>query len=189
MERRRSQLVLDFYSQLIDQYRMEHNVPALDIPAALAKLVQGESPMLLSNKPIKTEPMSGKKSRKKKDSTKRKKEVEKPDEGMERFHIEVGKIHGVKPGNIVGAITNEAGINAEYIGKIYINDDSSTVDLPEGIPNDMIHTMKKIWVAGQQLNISRQGESSKKRRNKKKGRIRSEGRKLSGSRSRKRRNK
>jgi len=180
---------LDFYSRLIDQYRVEHNVTALDIAAALAKLVQGDSPMLLSNKPVQTESIPGKKPRKKKDSPIRTKKIEEPGDGMERFRIEVGKIHGVKPGNIVGAIANEAGINAEYIGKIYIDDDSSTVDLPEGIPNDMIREMKKIWVAGQQLNISRQDESVKKRRGKKKGRIRSEGKKLSGSRSRKRRNK
>jgi len=173
----------------MDQYRVEHNVPALDIAAALAKLVQGDSPMLLSNKPPKTEPSPGKKSRKKKDSPTRTKKIEEPDAGMERFHIEVGKIHGVKPGNIVGAITNEAGINAEYIGKIYINEDFSTVDLPEGIPYDMVREMKNIWVAGQQLNISRQGEFVKKRRSKKRGKMKSEGRKLSGSRSRKRRNK
>ena len=180
---------LDFYSQLIDQYCVEHNVPALDIAAALAKLVQGDSPMLLSNKLAKPEPRPDKKSRKKKDSPNRTKKIEEPDEGMERFRIEVGKTHGVKPGNIVGAIANEAGINAEYIGKIYINDDFSTVDLPEGIPYDMVREMKKIWVAGQQLKISRLNESVKKRGSKKKRRTRTEGNKEAGIRSRKRKKK
>ena len=108
---------------------------------------------------------------------------------MERFRIEVGKIHGVKPGNIVGAIANEAGINADYIGKIYINDDFSTMDLPEGIPYDMVREMKKIWVAGQQLKISRLNESVKKRGSKKKRRTRTEGNKEAGIRSRKRKKK
>ena len=49
---------------------------------------------------------------------------------MERFHIAVGHVHGVKPGNIVGAIANEAGLGSEYIGRIDIHEDYSTVDLP-----------------------------------------------------------
>ncbi len=180
---------LNFYSQLMDQYRVEHNVPALDIAAALAKLVQGDSPLLLSNKPVKMEPRPDKKPRRKKDSPNRTKKIEEPDEGMERFRIEVGKIHGVKPGNIVGAIANEAGINAEYIGKIYINEHFSTVDLPEGIPYDMVQEMKKIWVAGQQLKISRLDESVKKPGSKKKRKPRVEGKKEVGIRSRRRKKK
>ena len=52
---------------------------------------------------------------------------------MERYRLEVGHVHGVKPGNIVGAIANEAEIDSEYIGRVEIFDDYSTVDLPEGI--------------------------------------------------------
>ena len=74
---------------------------------------------------------------------------------MERFHIAVGHVHGVKPGNIVGAIANEAGLGSEYIGRIDIHKDYSTVDLPEGMPRDIFTTLKKVWVSGQQLRISR----------------------------------
>ncbi len=77
-----------------------------------------------------------------------------PDEGMERFRIEVGHNHQVKPGNIVGAIANEADIESKYIGRINIYDDYSTVDLPEGMPKELLYTLKKVWVAGQQLKIS-----------------------------------
>ena len=74
---------------------------------------------------------------------------------METFRIEVGHVHQVKPGNIVGAIANETGIDTSYIGRIQIFEDHSTVDLAAGMPDDIFFALKKVWVAGQQLNISR----------------------------------
>jgi ATP-dependent RNA helicase DeaD len=75
--------------------------------------------------------------------------------GMERFRLEVGHEHGVKPGNIVGAIANEAEIESEYIGRIEIFDDYSTIDLPEGMPKEIFKHLKTVWVSGQRLQISK----------------------------------
>ena len=74
---------------------------------------------------------------------------------MERFRLEVGNAHGVKPGNIVGAIANEAEIDSEHIGRIEIFDDHSTIDLPEGMPKELFKHLKSVWVSGQRLQISR----------------------------------
>jgi ATP-dependent RNA helicase DeaD len=74
---------------------------------------------------------------------------------MERYRIEVGHEHGVKPGNIVGAIANEAEVDAEYIGRIQINDDHSFVDLPEGMPKEIFKHLRSVWVSGRKLQISR----------------------------------
>jgi ATP-dependent RNA helicase DeaD len=87
-----------------------------------------------------------------------------PPAGMEGFRLEVGHRHGVMPGNIVGAIANEAGIDSRDIGRIQIHDDYSTVDLPIGMPNDMLSHLKRIWVGGQQLQISRLGDPTTPRR-------------------------
>lgn len=81
------------------------------------------------------------------------------DEPMETFRVEVGSIHGVAPGNIVGAIANEIGIDGEFIGRIQIRDDHSTVDLPVGLPNDMFHALQSVHVKGQRLNLSRVNSS------------------------------
>jgi ATP-dependent RNA helicase DeaD len=81
-----------------------------------------------------------------------------PETGMQSFRIEVGHMHGVKPGNIVGAIANEAGLDSKYIGRIQIHDDHSTLDLPDTMPDDLLHHLKTVWVAGQQLRITREGE-------------------------------
>jgi ATP-dependent RNA helicase DeaD len=80
-----------------------------------------------------------------------------PDAGMQTFRIEVGHAHGVKPGNIVGAIANEAGLDSKYIGRIEIYDDYSTLDLPDSMPAELLDHLKTVWVAGQQLHISRDG--------------------------------
>jgi len=83
------------------------------------------------------------------------------DAGMERYRIEVGLQHGVKPGNIVGAIANEAEIESEYIGRIEIFDDHSTVQLPEGMPKEIFKHLKNVWVSGQRLQISRLDQQGK----------------------------
>ena len=74
---------------------------------------------------------------------------------METFRLEVGLSHGAKPGNIVGAIANEAGIEGQLIGRIRLYEDYSTVDLPEGMPAEIFNGLKKTRVAGRPLEISR----------------------------------
>lgn len=73
--------------------------------------------------------------------------------GMDRYRIEVGHDDGVKPGNIVGAIANEGGIEGQYIGPINIFAGHSTIDLPEGMPSDVQQTLHQIRVAGKQLRL------------------------------------
>ena len=88
-----------------------------------------------------------------------------PDEGMQRFRIEVGHTHGAKPGNIVGAIANEANISSKNIGAIEIYDNFTTVDLPKGMPNETKETIAKTRVAGQRLNIREWSDTPPKRKN------------------------
>jgi ATP-dependent RNA helicase DeaD len=96
---------------------------------------------------------------------------------MERFVIAVGHIHGVKPANIVGAIANEAGLDSSNIGRIKIYEDYSTIDLPEEMPRDIFNTLKKVWVSGQQLKISRLLQPGEPRGVQKKQRVKPVGRK------------
>ncbi len=162
---------LELFTQLIEQYQHEHNVPANEIAAALAQLLQGDTPLLLQNKPQRKadksweahdKPPRRKKSRDKPESGARTRRKDSPPEdGMERFRLEVGHNHNVKPGNIVGAIANEAGVDSQYIGRINIFDDYSLVDLPEGMPKGAFNNLRKAWVAGQLLKISRYDKDSK----------------------------
>ena len=85
--------------------------------------------------------------------------------GMDRFRVEVGHLHKVKPANIVGAIANEADIDSKYIGRISIFDDYSLVDLPEDMPKELLAELKNVRVVGQRLNISQLGGKKKQDKN------------------------
>jgi ATP-dependent RNA helicase DeaD len=154
---------LDFYQQLIESYRLEHNIPAIEIAAALAKLAQGDQPLLLKNAP---KPKAARKERERDDSSKRErgkdkkggKQSRRPEQeadmpAMVPYRIEVGERDGVKPANIVGAIANEAGLEGQYIRRIDIHEDHTTLELPDGMPRDIERILKKAWVCGKQLHI------------------------------------
>ena len=220
---------LGVFQQMIEQYEREQNVPALEIAAALAKLVQGEEPFLLKppqrdvsrrdeNRPFdrgdrnrrnaplhqpsdhsprpsrafekaphnertrgagpdipdeltgpstrdrartETRPPRSHHGEERDHATRRPRRDERahaPEAGFETFRIEVGHDHGVQPGNIVGAVANEAGLDSKNIGRVDIRDDHSLIDLPEDMPQEIFKHLKKVWVSGQQLRITRGGE-------------------------------
>jgi ATP-dependent RNA helicase DeaD len=147
---------------LLEQYRMEHDVPALDIAAALARMHLGDQPLLLEPDKAGQRVHEDKPHSRQQEKSGKKREhpaATMPDEGMERFRIEVGHRHRVKPGNIVGAITNEAGLDGKFIGHIDIHPEYSLVDLPKDMPEDVFQDLRKMRVCGQVLNLSRVGAS------------------------------
>lgn len=157
---------LELYAQILEQYQQEHNTPMIDVAAALARLAQGSRPLLLEKKPKRTQQGGNPLQERPKNpvSSQGGNHISStPDAGMERYRIAVGHQHQVKPGNIVGAIANEAGLSSEHIGRIHIYDSYSTVDLPEGMPRNIARILKKTRVSGQPLNIDREtaGRSEK----------------------------
>jgi len=143
---------ISFYRDLINSYLTEHNAAPEDVAAALASLVQGSGSMLLSEPKVQTRQ---KKRREPVAAAKSHQTQLPPEEGMERYRIEVGKSHGVKPGNIVGAIAGEADISSSHIGRITIFDSHSTVDLPLGMPGDIFTILTRTWINNRPLKISK----------------------------------
>ncbi|MCK9604992.1 MAG: DEAD/DEAH box helicase [Methylomonas sp.] len=149
---------LSFYNQLINQYQVEHDVPAVDIAAALAKLLQGDTPLLMKEVSKKPRKDADDKARGKDHDRERGPKRERGRTGtveMDLFRIEVGHSDGVKPGNIVGAIANETGIDGDHIARIKIEENYSTVELPAGMPKDLFQALKRVRVVGKPLNISK----------------------------------
>lgn len=149
---------LEFYRQLLEKYQREQNVPAIEIAAALAKLLQGDEPLLLQSKPAKPdrrEHESNASRDARKQSGQKSREPANRPYRTERFRLEVGRDHGVKPGNVVRVLREEAGLDNQYIGPIDIQSRYTLVDLPEGMPKEVFRGLKKIRIAGQPLNISR----------------------------------
>lgn len=170
---------LSFMRGIIEEYQSETEASAMDIAAAMANIAQGGQTLLMapekkqSNKPRhdsrdSLEPRNNRgRSRERAPRAERTERGNRPERSaggnrnmdLELFRIEVGREHGVEPSNIVGAIANEAGLDARNIGQISINDHHSMVELPIGMPKDVFGDLRKVWVCGQQLRISRDGEA------------------------------
>lgn len=72
---------------------------------------------------------------------------------MAQYRIAVGKRNNVKPGSIMGALANEAGLSGGDIGRISIRFDHSVVELPAGLPKDQLDSMRGIKVGGAEIDI------------------------------------
>ncbi len=155
---------LGTFQSLIEQYSEEHDIPPVEIAAALAKMAHGGKPLLL-NPPTAKERAAAKADAQKPARQDRPRDKrasrdappQRPhvtESGKQTWRLEVGHVHGVKPGNIIGAIANEAGLDSQYIGRLSIRDDHSLIDLPEGMPKELVQHLKKVRVAGQMLRLT-----------------------------------
>ncbi|HVC01319.1 MAG TPA: DEAD/DEAH box helicase [Steroidobacteraceae bacterium] len=180
------------YRQILQRIEQESGSPLADIAAALAVLAQGAEPLLLEAKhgeaPSAPQPSAIKETpaqatqpsaatatparAARPAATREPSARTAPPPGgrraqfaeRETFRVEVGAAHGVKPGNIVGAIANEAGIDGAHIGRIDIRDDHSFVDLPAGMPAPIFKRLQRARVGGRPLAIARVAEKPPKPR-------------------------
>jgi ATP-dependent RNA helicase DeaD len=159
---------LAFFRDIIVRYQQQHDADPVDIAAALAQLAQGDKPLLLKDViTLDKRPRDDERHDKRRPEQTRSEKSRKgpraptvaipPGLGKELYRVEVGRANGVQPGNLVGAIANEAGVASANIGRIEIYDAYSTVELPEGMPKEIFRLLKKVWVSGRQLDISRIG--------------------------------
>ena len=77
-----------------------------------------------------------------------------PEENMQRYRVAVGHRDRVKPGNLVGAIAGETGLDGRSIGRIQIFDNHSLVDLPKGMPEDIFNSLRNLRVMNRELQIT-----------------------------------
>ncbi|MCA9121687.1 MAG: DEAD/DEAH box helicase [Planctomycetaceae bacterium] len=160
---------IDTFLAIVDHYQREHPDVALEqIAASLALLANEETPLLVKDElkqatfGTDSHPESGdsRTGAKKRDfQSDRRGGSRRCDAGMQTFRIEVGRNHQVQPGNIVGAIANEAGVSSESIGKIKIFDHFSTIDLPDTLPRHLLDAIDSIVIGGRKLRLSRMEES------------------------------
>jgi len=139
---------LEFYEELIDSYQHQYDVGLRRIAATLAYLVQKDRPLQVDND-VEDEVVAPEE-----ESLRTGRERTSGSTSLTRYRIEVGRIHGVEPKHIVGAIANEANIKSRDIGQIKILNDHCLVDLPQNMPSATFRQLQKVWVCGQQLQIS-----------------------------------
>ena len=171
------------YARIVDELCADGEVEQRSIAAALIYLAQRDRPFAVKEQYIEDEDRTQRTRRTRdRDSDrdrdggnrqKREKRTNRPNRSeamdyatsgdpkkrpMSVYRVQVGSEHGLEPRNLVGAISNETGIPARAIGGIRIARDSSLVELPEGMPKNLLQAMKRIWVCGVQLNITHEGD-------------------------------
>ena len=160
---------LDLYRELLeDMFTADQSQE--DIAAAMMMLLQGKQKLILP-----PDSVVDKKARR--DRNERGDRRENPrsaerrgerkgygnPQPMDLYRIEVGRGDGVEVRHIVGAIANEGDINSRYIGHIKLYDDYSTIELPQGMPKELLQQFAKTRVLNKQMRMSFIGEAKGER--------------------------
>lgn len=144
---------LSVFREIITAYENEHDVDPLEIAAAIAVLAQEGRPFFAEENP------DIKKFRDRDDRGDRgergNRKERRQEEGMIDYKLNVGRSSRVNPGMIVGALTNEGGLNGKQIGSIDIRDHFSIVGLPEDLPRDFFDRLEDTQINGEFINIKR----------------------------------
>ncbi|UCV27322.1 DEAD/DEAH box helicase [Ferribacterium limneticum] len=165
---------LDFFANIVSQIAEEQNVSAEEVAAALAMMAQEGKPLQIAGEDPRPAPAPrpgsfGESDRKPRfedrgdrprfeDRGERPRREDRPARSapagdMVRYRIDVGRDHGVEVRDIVGAIANEAGIESRFIGRIGLYDESSTVELPAGMPGEASNALKRTRIRGVPINL------------------------------------
>lgn len=155
---------LERFKDLLHKLCENNNLSISDVAAGLAAQVQQDRPLFpnmpaidtrFSERKIHEKSTNSSSGRSKRRSSTSKKNSSGDTLNMVTYRMEAGKNDGVMPKDIVGAIASESGIDGKNIGRIMLYDDFSTVDLPEGMPNDIFQHLKhKVRVKQRLMKLS-----------------------------------
>jgi ATP-dependent RNA helicase DeaD len=128
---------VDLFRDVVSHYVREHDVPEVDVAAALAVVLQGDEPLLLDTEPEPVRPA--------RDRT--------PGAGFATYRIDVGRKHRVEPRQIVGALANEGGLDRRDFGAITIRSDFSLVELPAELSSATWAKLKETRIGGRPIKL------------------------------------
>ncbi len=158
---------ISFFRDVVSHYIKEHDVPEVDVAAALAIVMQGDTPLLLEpepERPARTErDRPDRSDHRKRDSWgaddrgERGSRDRAPRGGgnFQAYKIQVGKRHRVEPRQIVGALANEGGLDRRDFGKITIRPDYSIVELPARLTDEQWERLKSTRISGKLIELAK----------------------------------
>ncbi|CAM3179858.1 DEAD/DEAH box helicase [Nocardioides dubius] len=149
-----------FFRDVVNHYVKEHDVPEVDVAAALALVLQGDEPMLLD--PEAERPIRQEKFREDGKERPVRGRDERPQRGgrnsnanMTMYKLQVGKRHKVEPRQIVGALANEGNLRRSDFGRIEIRPDFSLVELPNELPPGTLEALANTRISGKLIEITK----------------------------------
>lgn len=129
-----------------------------DIAAAMLMLLQGKQKLILPPDPPMEKRRRNDRGERRDNPRSAERRSERKGYGnpqpMDLYRIEVGRMDGIEVRHIVGAIANEGDINSRYIGHIKLYDDYTTVELPQGMPKELLQQFGKTRVLNKQMRMS-----------------------------------
>lgn len=150
---------VDRFRDIVAHYVRHHDVPEVDVAAALAIVAQGETPLLLDPDVEPARPPRDRDDRRDRSDRRESDRSERGDRPERRagqyamYRIEVGKRHRVEPRQIVGALANEGGLRRDDFGRIQIRPDFSLVELPADMSRDTLDRLSDTRISGRLIEI------------------------------------
>ncbi len=147
---------VDFFRDIVTHYVREHNVPDVDVAAALAAVMHGEQPLLLDpekERPIRAPREERDQRGERSHGAKADRHRQRSDANLATYRINVGKRHKVEPRQIVGAIANEGGLQRKDFGAISIRPDFSLVELPADLPASTWDALRSTRISGKLIEL------------------------------------
>ncbi|GAA1769520.1 DEAD/DEAH box helicase [Agromyces humatus] len=161
---------IDGFRDIVAHYVRNHDVPEVDVAAALAVVAQGETPLLLEPERPRRERDRDGDSRDRFDRDDRSERGDRPErrqrpgsKPMTTYRIAVGKRHRVEPRQIVGALANEGGLQRDDFGAIQIRPEFSLVELPADLPDDVFDRLTGTRISGRLIELRRDTGGPKRR--------------------------
>ncbi|MBP1327404.1 ATP-dependent RNA helicase DeaD [Leucobacter exalbidus] len=159
---------IDRFREVIQHYVKNHDVPEIDVAAALAVVAQGATPLLLSADDDRKFDRDRKQAASFLDDSNDRPVRERTERAPRRddlkmYRIEVGRRERVQPGQIIGAIANEGGLTRDDFGRIQVRDDFSLVELPATLSEASIAALASTQISGKliELKEDRGGSASR----------------------------
>jgi ATP-dependent RNA helicase DeaD len=72
---------------------------------------------------------------------------------MTKLHIAAGRAAGIRPGDLVGAIANEAGLDSRVLGAIDVTDKFSLVEVPQEMAEGIINALSRSRIKGHKVAV------------------------------------
>ncbi|MAP64931.1 MAG: ATP-dependent RNA helicase [Microbacterium sp.] len=146
---------VDRFRDIVAHYVRHHDVPEVDVAAALAIVAQGETPLLLDPDAEPVRPARATRDRDDRSGDGARRERRERGDGGDyaTYRIEVGKRHRVEPRQIVGALANEGGLRRDDFGRIQIRPDFSLVELPTQMPRETLERLADTRISGRLIEI------------------------------------
>ena len=154
---------VSFFRDVVSHYIEEHDVPEVDVAAALAVVLQGDEPMLMEpepERPVRQQreyadrPQRDRQDRGDRSDRTREERFRGSGAQLATYKIQVGKRHKVEPRQIVGAIANEGGLRRGDFGAIQIRPDFSLVELPADLPREVWKKLENTRISGKLIELA-----------------------------------